>query len=66
MQDTTADDKMVVRLIALRQSSLQIVEHAFTNDSTFSQSVNQAFAVFINKRENKPAEMMGESFGSLV
>lgn len=52
---------MVVRLIALRQSSLQIVQEAFNGDSAFAQSVSQAFEVFINKRENKPAEMMGES-----
>ncbi|ORY70774.1 Cullin family-domain-containing protein [Leucosporidium creatinivorum] len=58
--DTTADDKMVVRLIALRQSSLQIVEQCFSADSSFAQSVSQAFEVFINKRENKPAEMMAK------
>jgi cullin-4 len=61
--DKEQDDKMVSRLIALRQSALAIVKKCFNEDTDFRQNVSQAFEFFINKRENKPAEMMGELAG---
>lgn len=57
--DKDADDKMVSNLIAHRQKSLNVVRDCFGLDPSFAQAVSQAFEVFINKRENKPAEMMG-------
>lgn len=59
--DKDADDKMVSNLIAHRQKSLNVVRDSFGLDPSFAQAVSQAFEVFINKRENKPAEMMGKS-----
>lgn len=58
--DTSSDDKMIQNLITHRQKSLSIVRDCFGLDPNFAQAVSQAFEVFINKRENKPAEMMGE------
>ena len=60
--DKEADDKMVDRLIELRRHSMDIVKRCFSGDSTFTSAVSAAYQAFINKRENKPAEMMGESW----
>lgn len=64
--DKEQDDKMVSRLIHLRQSSLAIVKQCFNEDADFRQNVSQAFEFFINKRENKPAEMMGVYLSSAL
>lgn len=58
--DKEQDDKMVTRLISLRQSSISIVDKCFGRDADFRQSISSAFEFFINKRENKPAEMMAK------
>lgn len=57
--DKSADDKMVTNLIEFRTKALKIVRECFGLDPSFAQAVTQAFEFFINKRENKPAEMMG-------
>jgi hypothetical protein len=59
--DKASDDKMVNNLIALRKKALGIVQECFAGNPSFAQAVSQAFEFFINKRENKPAEMMGGS-----
>lgn len=60
VMDKTADDKMVMHLIEFRTKAVNIVREAFGLDPTFAQAVTQAFEFFINKRENKPAEMMAK------
>jgi cullin-4 len=52
---------MVSNLITFRHSALSLVEGCFASKPEFAAAVNAAFEVFINKRENKPAEMMGAS-----
>lgn len=51
---------MVDRLIALRAKAVSLVASCFNNDASFIHTVSQAFEVFINKRENKPAEQMAK------
>lgn len=58
--DKAQDDKMVETLITFRTTMLDVVRDCFGQDPAFTQAVSQAFEFFINKRENKPAEMMGE------
>ncbi|SCZ89398.1 BZ3500_MvSof-1268-A1-R1_Chr1-1g01155 [Microbotryum saponariae] len=58
--DKEQDDKMVINLIALRNSGSNIVEQCFAREQQFSQAISSAFEFFINKRENKPAEMIAK------
>ena len=59
VMDKSQDDKMVDNLIGFRKSMLDVVRVSFGQDAAFAQAVSQAFEFFINKRENKPAGMMG-------
>jgi len=59
IQDKTQDDKMVVNLIAFRKTAQSFVKQCFSKEDKFREAINDAFKFFINKRENKPAEMMG-------
>ncbi|GAA5832696.1 hypothetical protein JCM11251_005725 [Rhodosporidiobolus azoricus] len=60
VQDTSQDTKMVENLIAFRHRALSLVGSCFAMSPEFSASINSAFEFFINKRENKPAEMMAK------
>ncbi|GAA6062544.1 hypothetical protein JCM10212_004310 [Sporobolomyces blumeae] len=60
VQDKTQDDKMVVNLIGFRKTALRLVETCFANEEKFKETISDAFKFFINKRENKPAEMMAK------
>ena len=55
-----ADEKMVDNLIVFRNKILTILKKCFAFDADFVTANSLAFEFFINKRENKPAEMMGE------
>ncbi|KAK4703819.1 cullin 4, partial [Phenoliferia sp. Uapishka_3] len=60
VMDKSQDDKMVENLITFRTTMLDVVNVSFGQDASFIQAVSQAFEFFINKRENKPAEMMAK------
>ncbi|GAA6006265.1 cullin family protein [Rhodotorula paludigena] len=60
VQDATQDASMVDNLIAFRHNALALVQACFKGDGEFASAINQAFEFFINKRENKPAEMMAK------
>ncbi|GAA6015035.1 hypothetical protein JCM10207_008711 [Rhodosporidiobolus poonsookiae] len=64
VQDTSQDAKMVVNLISFRKTALSLVETCFAEDEKFGATINTAFEFFINKRENKPAEMMAKYLDS--
>ncbi|GAA5975364.1 hypothetical protein JCM5350_006451 [Sporobolomyces pararoseus] len=64
IQDKTQDDKMVLNLIEFRKTALSFVEVCFANEDKFREAINDAFKFFINKRENKPAEMMAKYLDS--
>ncbi|BGP18529.1 hypothetical protein JCM10213_002958 [Rhodosporidiobolus nylandii] len=60
VSDVSQDATMVPRLIAFRASARSFVSTCFGDDLDFAGSVNSAFEFFVNKRENKPAEMMAK------
>ncbi|GAA5969499.1 hypothetical protein JCM11641_008134 [Rhodosporidiobolus odoratus] len=60
VQDTSQDAQMVPNLIAFRHKAQALVKECFQADEDFRGSVNSAFQFFVNKRENKPAEMMAK------
>ncbi|GAA5826653.1 hypothetical protein JCM5353_005003 [Sporobolomyces roseus] len=64
IQDKTQDDKMVLNLIAFRKTALSFVDTCFAKADNFRDAINDAFKFFINKRENKPAEMMAKYLDS--
>ncbi|GAA5912728.1 cullin family protein [Sporobolomyces salmoneus] len=64
IQDKTQDDKMVINLIQFRKTALSFVEGCFSKEDKFREAINDAFKFFINKRENKPAEMMAKYLDS--
>ncbi|GAA5868593.1 hypothetical protein JCM1840_005500 [Sporobolomyces johnsonii] len=64
VSDKSQDDKMVVNLISFRKTALALVETCFASEDRFRESINDAFKFFINKRENKPAEMMAKYLDS--
>lgn len=59
VMDKASDDKMITNLIEYRTKLINIVSECFGSDPVFKHAVSLAFEFFINKRENKPAEMMG-------
>ena len=58
--DTSSDGTMVQDLLDLKEKSDNIVEKCFGNDHKFVQSLKDAFEDSVNKRQNKPAELIGE------
>lgn len=60
VMDKDQDDKMIPNLIAYRTRIVKIVRECFNNDADFTLAITQAFEFFVNKRENKPAEMMAK------
>ncbi|POY71627.1 hypothetical protein BMF94_5320 [Rhodotorula taiwanensis] len=60
VQDASQDAKMVDNLVELRHRAIALVETCFAKDIDFHGAINSAYEFFINKRENKPAEMMAK------
>ncbi|BGP34146.1 hypothetical protein JCM10296v2_005961 [Rhodotorula toruloides] len=60
VMDASQDANMVDNLIAFRKRANDLVTACFSDDASFKSAINSAFEFFINKRENKPAEMMAK------
>ncbi|KAL7008349.1 hypothetical protein EMMF5_002078 [Cystobasidiomycetes sp. EMM_F5] len=60
VSDAAKDDSMVDSLIEFRNSTSRIIREAFNDDSEFARVSRDAFSVFINARQNKPAEMIAK------
>ncbi|GAA5986059.1 hypothetical protein JCM10908_006388 [Rhodotorula pacifica] len=60
VMDSAQDAKMVDNLIELRHRAIDLVDNCFAKDADFHGAINSAYEFFINKRENKPAEMMAK------
>ena len=52
---------MVQSLLDLKEKLDNIVEQCFNKDSKFVESLREAFESSVNKRQNKPAELIGKS-----
>ena len=59
--DSEKDKTMVQELLDFKEKLDNILEMCFTKNEKFSLSLKDAFENFINKRLNKPAELVGES-----
>ncbi|GAA5882845.1 hypothetical protein JCM3774_006868 [Rhodotorula dairenensis] len=60
VMDSAQDAKMVDNLVELRHRAIHLVDSCFSKDADFHGAINSAYEFFINKRENKPAEMMAK------
>lgn len=53
------DSTMVQELIDFKDGLDSITRLCFSSNPKFTDSVREAFEYFINKRQNKPAELIG-------
>ncbi|MCO5612177.1 hypothetical protein L7F22_066439 [Adiantum nelumboides] len=60
VQDREHDDRMIERLLDYKAKIDGIVTDAFKADGDLRQTQKEAFETFINKRENKPAELIAK------
>lgn len=66
IMDQNQDHNMVKMIISLKQQMDFIVVKAFQCSMAFSNTVKESFESFINKRANKPAEMVAKHIDSLL
>lgn len=55
------DKTMVGELLEFKEQSDHVVSSCFQRNDKFLYSMREAFEYFINQRQNKPAELIGES-----
>ena len=55
---TENDAMMIDRLLEYKATIDSIVSKAFKNNQEFRQTQKDSFEIFVNKRENKPAEKL--------
>ena len=60
VRDKEQDKEMVQQLLALRQRIFGILQVSFSNDSSFIESMKNAFENSINQRQNRPAELIAK------
>jgi cullin-4 len=66
IMDQNQDQNMVKLIISLKQQMDMIVCKAFEGSVACSNTVKESFESFINKRANKPAEMIAKHIDSLL
>lgn len=57
VHDESQDAKMIERLISFMQILKTCIE-IFDNNTSFNEALKEQFALFMNKRQNKPAELI--------
>ena len=60
VNDRERDDQMIDRLLEYKAKMDRIVSESFQRETTFSNAQKDSFEVFVNKRENKPAELIAK------
>jgi cullin-4 len=60
VQEKEKDDSMIERLLEYKAVIDKTVEVAFLKDANFRQTQKESFEIFVNKRENKPAELIAK------
>lgn len=60
MSDPERDKVMVQELLELKTKMDGIIMKSFQENLRFYDTVRESFEVVINKRQNKPAELIGE------
>jgi cullin-4 len=58
--DQANDDKMIDKLLEMKGKIDRMVNEAFKNDVEFQQAQRDTFETFVNKRENKAAELIAK------
>ena len=67
MSDSERDKTLVQELLELKAKVDGIIVKAFKNNAQFQSVVREGFESVINRRQNKPAELIGTmSFQGLV
>ncbi|PWN38381.1 Cullin-domain-containing protein [Meira miltonrushii] len=62
--DSEKDETMIERLLEYKSTIDQIVSNAFKSDEGFLQTQKDNFETFVNKRQNKPAELIAKFLDS--
>ncbi|TKY88216.1 hypothetical protein EX895_002926 [Sporisorium graminicola] len=60
VHDRSRDDDMIERLLEFKSDIDAIVSSGFQRDGDFVNAQKDSFEVFVNKRENKPAELIAK------
>ena len=66
IMDPSQDHQMVKMVISLKLQMDTIVSKSFDGAVSFSNTVKESFESFINKRANKPAEMIAKHIDGLL
>ena len=61
MSDTERDKTLVQELLELKAKVDGIIVNAFTNNDHFQNVVREGFESVVNRRQNKPAELIGSN-----
>ena len=63
MSDAERDKTLVQELLELKAKVDGIIERAFKNNAQFQSVVREGFESVVNRRQNKPAELIGTMSG---
>ncbi|GAO52034.1 hypothetical protein G7K_6122-t1 [Saitoella complicata NRRL Y-17804] len=66
VQNPARDAEMVGALLTFKAKLNEIVKTSFNDNTLLSQGLREAFENFINKRPNKPAEMIAKHVDALL
>ena len=66
MSDPERDKTLVQELLELKAKVDGIIEKAFNKHSLFHGVVREGFESVVNRRQNKPAELIGRQYHSVV
>lgn len=64
VMESEKDEMMIERLLEYKSTIDQIVAQAFKGDEAFRQTQKDNFETFVNKRQNKPAELIAKFLDS--
>jgi len=60
MSDEGREQELVINVLRLKSRMKKILEEAFQNNSSFSNSLKDSFEQFLNQKANKAAEMLAK------
>ncbi|KAI8908337.1 ubiquitin-protein ligase, Cullin 4 [Gorgonomyces haynaldii] len=66
VQDQTQDQIMVKRLLDFKSGLDLVFTNAFENNEHFAHTLKESFETAINKRQNKPAELIAKHLDKLL
>jgi cullin-4 len=66
VNDPARDQQMVEELLAFKKRMDDLLQNAFNKNEAFGNTLKESFESFINKRPNKPAEMIAKHVDSIL